>query len=151
MHLGIEWLSDRVSSRVINGFIVMLVVCVVSVYNMAIMLQSDFVTSFGTPIPAAVGFEIRMLNPLKNPSEVEIDAGRAILEPLAPLVLKIDACNGLTNQRLALIDGIVIGVVLGMQLVLPDKLPFNGVELAGIQVYIPSQQLVFCVFTILLV
>lgn len=33
------------------------------------------------------------------------------IEGLAPEVLKIDVCNGLTNQRLALANGILMGVV----------------------------------------
>ena len=62
------------------------------------------------------------------------DAGQgpalAVLEELAPVVLKIDVCNGLTNQRIALIEGVLIGLVLGMQVLLPDTMPFDGSEYA---------------------
>lgn len=57
-----------------------------------------------------------------------IHAAKAVLAPLAPLVLKIDLCNGLTNQRIALIDGIVMGLMLGMQILLPDRIPLDGTE-----------------------
>ena len=62
------------------------------------------------------------------------EQARVTLEPLAPLVLKIDVCNGLTNQRIALVDGIVMGLTLGTQILLPDSMPFNGVEMENIDI-----------------
>ena len=49
----------------------------------------------------------------------------------APLVVKINVCNGLTNQRIALVDGIVIGLLLGAQIALPDAVPLDGVQFMG--------------------
>jgi len=58
----------------------------------------------------------------------DVKSARAALKPLAPLVLRIHACNGLTNQRIGLLDGITMGVILGAQILLPDSIPFNGVQ-----------------------
>uniref|UniRef100_A0A7S1XX08 Nucleotide-diphospho-sugar transferase domain-containing protein n=1 Tax=Phaeomonas parva TaxID=124430 RepID=A0A7S1XX08_9STRA len=59
----------------------------------------------------------------------EETAAAAQLEGLAPLAIKIEVCNGLINQRIALLEGIALGVILGAQVLLPVHMPFNGVEL----------------------
>mmetsp|Transcript_74879 Transcript_74879/g.178754 ORF Transcript_74879/g.178754 Transcript_74879/m.178754 type:complete len:761 (+) Transcript_74879:59-2341(+) len=37
-------------------------------------------------------------------------------------------CHGLTNQRLQLIDGILVALFLGAQVVLPEKMQWNGAQ-----------------------
>ena len=124
------------SSHTVARLAALLVVCIASASLVANVQDLQISPGIRKPFDG-VGLDIIPVRRLEDPSEEEmkdIEAGRAVLEALAPLVLKIDVCNGLTNQRIALIDGIVMGVVLGMQLVLPDELPFNGVELAGVEV-----------------
>ena len=55
-------------------------------------------------------------------------AAAALAAPSAPeLVLRFEVCGGLTNQRIALIDGLLIAHVTNASVVLPRLNP-NGVQ-----------------------
>eukprot|EP00968_Pinguiococcus_pyrenoidosus_P007417 scaffold492_cov257-Pinguiococcus_pyrenoidosus.AAC.48 len=50
---------------------------------------------------------------------------------LHSIALRYQACNGLTNQRIALIEGVLLGMLLGIQIIVPGTIPHNGIELPG--------------------
>jgi len=45
-----------------------------------------------------------------------------------PFQFKFQICNGLTNQRLQLLDGLLVGLFLGAQIVLPKMIVMNGAQ-----------------------
>ena len=45
-----------------------------------------------------------------------------------PFQFKLQICNGLTNQRLQLLDGLLVGLFLGAQIVLPKMIVMNGAQ-----------------------
>ena len=52
---------------------------------------------------------------------------------IAPLQFQYQLCNGLTNQRLQMIDGILVGLFLGAQVVLPETMQWNGAQFVDVQ------------------
>jgi GDP-fucose protein O-fucosyltransferase len=61
--------------------------------------------------------------------EVRTSAYRTSFEAnAAPVVFAFDVCNGLTNQRISLLHGTVVGILLGAQISFPDMVPFDGME-----------------------
>ena len=45
-----------------------------------------------------------------------------------PFQFKLQICNGLKNQRLQLLDGLLVGLFLGAQIVLPKMIVMNGAQ-----------------------
>lgn len=56
---------------------------------------------------------------------------------------KFDICHGLTNQRLQLLDGALVGLFLGAQLMLPKNVTLNGAQFVRVkdQNYQPLDQM----------
>ena len=50
----------------------------------------------------------------------------------APFQFKFHICNGLTNQKLQLLDGALAGLFLGAQIVLPETIVLNGAQFVSV-------------------
>jgi len=49
-----------------------------------------------------------------------------------PFQFKFHICNGLTNQKLQLLDGTLAGLFLGAQIVLPKTIVLNGAQFVSV-------------------
>ena len=49
-----------------------------------------------------------------------------------PFQFKFHICNGLTNQKLQLLDGALAGLFLGAQIVLPKTIVLNGAQFVSV-------------------
>lgn len=67
--------------------------------------------------------------PAAPPPDASSRVGNVIL---APIVLPVEVCNGLTNQRISLVQGITQAIIIGAQIVMPSYLPSNGTEIPGV-------------------
>lgn len=52
---------------------------------------------------------------------------------LSPVVMPIEVCNGLTNQRISLVQGVAQAIIVGAQVLLPLHIPSDGTEIPGIR------------------
>lgn len=61
-----------------------------------------------------------------------LPASSKLNHKLAPIVIPIEVCNGLTNQRISIVQGITHAIIVGAQVLIPVHMPSNGTEVLGI-------------------
>lgn len=56
----------------------------------------------------------------------------SLTDAQVPFQFKFNVCNGLTNQRLQLLDGALASLFLGAQIVLPKTIMLNGAQFVSV-------------------
>eukprot|EP00438_Fugacium_kawagutii_P034452 Skav206304 [mRNA] locus=scaffold4747:35467:37524:+ [translate_table: standard] len=59
-------------------------------------------------------------------------ASRRDTPKFAPLQFKFEICNGLTNQKLQILDGALVGLFLGAQIIFPKGIVMNGAQFVSV-------------------
>jgi hypothetical protein len=100
---------------------------------------------FGMPFPVWQGFIISFVQGLDTTAmpEPERRQGHVMVthahkkikvaqDLQIPFQFEFHVCNGLTNQKIQLLDGALAGLFLGAQIVLPKAIMLNGAQFVSV-------------------
>jgi len=123
-HVEKNWLSTKACMCTIAAGISAILMIALPLWQGYLVVPSDMSASF-LQQPRE---QTERLVPRK-PGQRAITVMRGVQ---VPFQFRFHICNGLTNQRLQLLDGVLAGLFLGAQILLPKDIMLNGAQFVSV-------------------